>query len=343
MIRTGVAFRVRANRAMLAVMPLRRHFYFAILAFIVAFFAQLIYRRLNPDAINDLGYPICAASALILRRDPYSVCVYNWQGHTYPANPLTTAILTIPFAFFGYNGGIVMWSLMVGLLVYGILRTGETWRLLMLLSAPFFVAALTLQWSPFITAIYFLPELLPLSLVKPQTAIPVILSKLNRRRLAGLYAFGLLTLAVDPFWPFKWWSQAQTYDGFIPLLVFPLGLLLLPVFLNWKTTNGRFLALMSIVPQRGFYDALALGVVASSWRILLAWVALTWVGYVAFLLLQIPYTHLVVVFCYLPLALSWLVPVYPTMTAKLRPWAKVAGAPRQGSRRGGTNIANGSR
>lgn len=317
-IRTGVAFRLSENRAMLETMPLRRRLEVSGIAFMVALTVQMTYRVSNLNAINDLYFPICAAQKLMKGILPYDgTCIIFAGGHLYPPNPLTTILVVLPFAPLDYFGGIVMWSLGVAFLVYGILCTGETWRLLMLLSAPFFVSALTLQWSPFITAIYFLPELLPLSLAKPQIAIPVILSKLNHRRFIGLCAFCLLTLLIDPFWPFKWWPQAQTYDGFIPLLVFPLGLFLLMPLLNWRDRSNQFALFMSAVPQRGFYDALLLWTLPATPLQLLALSACSWIGFLAWSLLfgAVWNSHpfFVVASCYLP-AVAML--VYPILSVR---------------------------
>ena len=109
--------------------------------------------------------------------------------------PLTAALLALPFSFLpdplpsgiflGLSSGLLAW-LLVG---------DKPWKLLSLLSWPFVYALMFVQWTPLMTCLWFLPILAPLVLVKPQIALPMLLTaKPNWRGLAITLALGLLSL-----------------------------------------------------------------------------------------------------------------------------------------------------
>lgn len=283
----------------------------------------------------DMTYVFCEARAVLNALDPYADCAFPYHGYIAPSYPLTAALYGIIYVPFAPYSGQIMFAVSCALLAFAATRHGHYWRLLLFLSMPFLHDLALLQWAPFILAIYFLPDLLPLALVKPQLSVAVILSRLNRYRFAAVCAFGLLTLLLDPTWPFRWLVQAQTYDGYIPLLRWPLGPLMLLALLNWRNPRALFLLLLAISPQRGFYDLLMLFAVPNSLREMMAFVALS------FLLpfwsyLNVDYRDWVVLSFYLPaLALT----LYPTITAKLRGTAAGAagGISEKAPRRPATN------
>ncbi|HJZ50318.1 MAG TPA: hypothetical protein VKE41_24275 [Roseiflexaceae bacterium] len=191
---------------------------------------------------------------------------------------MTTALVVLPFSFLpGIIAGPAIFACSCGLLAYGLTREAW-WRLGVFGSAPFWVAFQWMQWSPLILAITLLPVLLPLFLVKPHIGLPTMLTRLTWRRALACVGFGLISLAIDPLWPLRWWSNAQGYTGFIPLLVVP-GPLLLLVLARRQETRGRFLLLAGLMPQRGFYDPLVLFCLPDSPRQMLLMALGSWVGY----------------------------------------------------------------
>jgi len=257
------------------------------LAFVLALCLQLTYRTVLGGRGYDLYFPFCAARAILDGIDPYAgTCAIVIQHKTYPSNPLTAVLPALPFVWFGYLGAIAMWSCFVGMMVFGLLKDGEYWRLLVLFSAPFWSSFQFLQWSPLITAVLFLPALLPLALVKPQSGLPVIVTNMTRTRAIACLAFAAATLLVDPRWPLKWWPQALNYDGVVPVLVagwggLLLGLIVFLVLLDWRERRTLFLAVSAIMPQRGIYDALPLATLNPSARQVVAWSVLSWIAFAA--------------------------------------------------------------
>lgn len=283
-------------------MQLHRRIYFALVATLLSFALSLIYRVATVDPVNDLFFPFCAASALIVGIDPYGdACRITYQGHIYPPNPLTTVLVAVPFVPLGMLGAPLLWSCFTGLLVFGLLKDGAWWRLLVLLSAPYWQAFLTLQWSPLMLAIALLPGLLPLALVKPQTGLPIILTNLTWQRVMGCAFFFLCTLIVDTTWPIRWLPQIQSYDGYIPLLALPVGLLLLLALIRWRQKNAQFLLAMAIVPQRGIYDLLSLWSLLETPKQLIVVNVLSWLLY-ALVAMEVPFPFpiLSVILIYLP-------------------------------------------
>lgn len=298
-------------------------------AFVVTLIAQLAYVTSRAESVNDLYFPICAGRAILKGIDPYGgACTIRDAVKTYSSNPLTAVVAALPFAPFGYLGALTMWSCFVGVLVFGLLRCGQFWRFLIMTSAPFWHAFWLLQWSPLLTAVVLVPVLLPIAMVKPQLGLPIILTHLTVRRGLACVAFGALTLAIDPNWPGKWWLQAvTTYDGFIPVRVWPygsllLGLLVFVVLVDRRDWRAPFLLLSAFMPQRGFYDALPLGTVARTAPQLLAWSALSWVGYIAGSGFPDRYMKYVVVFVYFPIATTQVleaIKVWRTRTPGISP------------------------
>lgn len=236
-------------------MPLqgKKSIVYAVLAFGLTILLQIGYRQFV-SAGDDFYFPLCGARTLLAGGDPYAACHVIFDRE-YPQNPMTTVLAALPFAWLGDTaGGIALFAATVALLVYGILRHGRPWQLLIFTGLPFWHAFYAQQWSVLFAALYLLPALLPLTLIKPQLALPLVLTKLTRRRLIGILLFFLLSVAVYPSWLVKWLPQALgTYGGFIPALVFP-GIFLLLAFVNWRKPEARFFGFLALTPQSKFYD-----------------------------------------------------------------------------------------
>lgn len=279
-------------------------FFLACLVTVFTFGIVLLFQNNYPSHGNDLFFPLCGAQAIYRGADPYGGdCRILWMGREYPPNPMTTIWAALPFGWLGVHlGGIVMWSVINGLLFYGIFRTRRFHLLWMLLSPVYLLDINYLQWAPLITAAALTPELIPLSLAKPHTAIPVILTNLTRRRVLILAGVCLATLIFDFTWPIRWLSQTVSYDGFIPLVVFPLGPLALLALLRWREKKPWFFLLFALSPQRGFYDQLPLWTVTERhWQALVLSIC-SWIGFLLSLngVFSFSYEHYVIAFLYLP-------------------------------------------
>ena len=104
-------------------MTKRTRFLWAVAIFLAVFGASLVYRLNTRNAINDLYFPICGAASLLRGGQPYLDCPIIAEGVTYPQNPMTTILAAVPVAPLGWGfGGILLWSFIVGVMVYGLLK-----------------------------------------------------------------------------------------------------------------------------------------------------------------------------------------------------------------------------
>lgn len=224
---------------------------------------------------GDLGWGLRSARYLLQGINPYTQPL-TYQGEV--AYPLTSALAAFPlYPFADEVAAGLFIGLSIALLTYGLLRTGEWWRLLLLLSLPVYHCLLVVNWTILLTAAALLPVLLPLTLCKPQIGLPLLLVRLTRRRLLWCAAFVLLSLAVLPTWPFDWLAQTGDYVGRPMLRMLPVGPLLLLALLRWRSWPAQLLLLLAIVPIRTYYDALPLFLIPRSAGEMAILVGLSWV------------------------------------------------------------------
>jgi hypothetical protein len=77
----------------------------------------------------------------------------------------------------------------------------------------------------------------------------------------------LVSLVIDPRWPWKWWNALETSTHFRPLLFHPGGFLAVLGLLCWRNPDARMIVVLSLVPVTGlFYDVLLLCLVARTWQ-----------------------------------------------------------------------------
>jgi hypothetical protein len=124
----------------------------------------------------------------------------------------------------------------------------------------------------------FFPFLLPIVTAKPNVGLPVALRSLNFRWVSLTVAFLLLTIALMPSWPSTWWSKMGGYQSFLPVSQ-GAGWLLLLAASRYRDKDSRFLVLMSLIPQRWYYDALLLWLIPATTAELVATGVLSWAAF----------------------------------------------------------------
>jgi len=152
---------------------------------------------------------------------------------------------------------------------------------LLFLSWPFFFTLLYAQWAPLVLCLYFAPAFLPVLLMKPQIALPLALTQRPTWLGVGLtFVIGIASLVIYPTWPLVWLGQISTYQGMIPpLLVLPLGPLMLLALLRYRERKAWLLLSMSAMPQRVLYDQMALLLIANNLREMLILVLCSWISF----------------------------------------------------------------
>ena len=214
------------------------------------------------NGAGDFSFATRIARDLWNMRDPYAYPV----GPDSVSYPLPAGIIAIPFAlfedelasglFFGVSCFILAWCM---------LNSGKTWFLLVFLSWPFAYAVLFSQWTPLIMTLWFLPFMLPLVLVKPHIAIPLVLTgKVSTLGIVLTFALLLASLIAVPNWPFTWLKQINTYKGLPPITALPLGPFILLALLKFRDRRAWLLVLFAMMPQRVLYDQLPLFLLATT-------------------------------------------------------------------------------
>jgi hypothetical protein len=171
-----------------------------------------------------------------------------------------TAMPFLPFTWAPATAvAAILFGLMSALLAFGLTREGQWWPLLTFVSPAYLSSAVLMQWAPLVLATYYLPALLPLALVKPSIALPILLTRLNVRRALACAAVVAATFALCPWWwPADWLAPSMgVYSGFTPMLTLPCLAVLLVLF-RWRDRSAWVLLIFALVPQRIPYDQLIL-------------------------------------------------------------------------------------
>jgi hypothetical protein len=239
---------------------------------------------------GDFQWSLRDARDLLAGRDPYR---YAPGPYAIPY-PIPAALLVLPLAWMpDLWAGSVFMALSVMLLAFAILRSGEEWRLAMLSSWSFIYALLWVQWTPLLCALWFLPGLAAIALIKPNIALPLLLTgdfgSAVRSRTAWHWLLppaGLLLVSLlwYPMWPLVWYRQISTYQGLSPpLFALPLGPVVLLSLLAWHDRRAWLIVILALMPQRMVYDQLPILLVAGSRRQLWTLILASWMNCAIFL------------------------------------------------------------
>jgi hypothetical protein len=252
------------------------------------------YRRLGArPELNalDFTYPWRAAVHLLAGRDPYLNMPHApyTQGGPF-LYPLPTAMLIAPLAHWSVRvAASAFTSVSVGLLAFA-LTSRAYWPLLMLLSAPFWLALWNVQWSMLLIAASLLPGIGWLGVAKPNLGIVVFAHRPRWSTALGAIALLAAGLLVNTSWPREWLEHLRLQpSAHPPALLWPFGFVGLVGLLRWRTPEGRVLAAMTIAPSSAwFYDQLFLMLVARTWKQSLVLSAISWVAFILVLATQAP-------------------------------------------------------
>jgi hypothetical protein len=247
----------------------RRGLIYALIAATIAgFVAAHLYLRL-PLGNSDVDQLWVAARAVIHGQDAYAaVGPGDPAGMQFPLfYPLTAALALIPLVPFPLWLARFLWvALGAAIFGYALGRDREyLWPTFF--GMPFLSAIRSAQWSPLLTAAMLLPALGWLAAAKPNLGIAMLAGARSRRAARILLIGGtlllLVSLVVDPQWPWRWHEALQHSTHFRPLILRPGGFLILLTLLRWRDADARLLLALALVPVTGlFYDMLPACLVA---------------------------------------------------------------------------------
>lgn len=227
----------------------------------------------EPGWSTDFDQFHAAANALLRGENPYGAVgpdgTFQWDWPLF--YPLPAVLFIIPFAWLPVVAGRVAFAAVSGaVLGYAIGRDGY-WRLPLCLSAAFLVAITRSQWSPLVTAAFFLPWAGIFLAAKPNVAAAVVAGVRSWRHFAWLAGLGAAlvaaSLVVNPTWPLEWIRALLTKQFVSAPVTNPGGFLVLLALLRWRRAEARILVALACVPQTpSVYDLLPLFVVAVTLR-----------------------------------------------------------------------------
>src|SRR5262245_24878825 len=127
--------------------------------------------------------------------------------HPWPlVYPATAAVASMPFAwapprladalFVGFGAAALAWALTR--------KTLANPQLFVFVSFPVAISAQTVQWSPLMTAAALTPCLGFLLATKPTIGLAMFAAYPSKAALYGAAVFGLLTVAIWPYWVQAW-------------------------------------------------------------------------------------------------------------------------------------------
>ncbi len=224
---------------------------------------------------GDFRWAIEIAQHLLLRQNPYT--------DSQQLYPLPAGLFGLPFVKVSLSAaGGMFYGLSSGVLAFGLIRHGYH-RLLIFFAYPYWAGMLAAQWGPLLMASAFFPLLLPATMAKPQTGIPVAVTHITRRGVIVCLVVGAIAFAAMPNWLGLWLGQLGGYRHFYPLLILPGPLLLLALF-RYRDPDAALFLLTALLPQRWFYDTLTLWLIPKSrreilWTALCSWGAGWWRWY----------------------------------------------------------------
>jgi hypothetical protein len=219
----------------------------------------------------DFNWAYQSARDLLSGVDPYS--------HTAPGAipyPLPAALVALPLAGLPPEiAGAVFFGISSALLAFGLVRENPE-RLLIFFAYPYWAALITAQWSPLLMSAAFFPMALAFCPIKPQIGSPIALLHISRKGIISAAVLLLASFLWMPRWLFEWIAQLGGYQHFFPILIFP-GMLLALALLRYRDRDALLLILLSLMPQRWFYDSFALWLIPKTRRHILATVACSWI------------------------------------------------------------------
>ena len=223
---------------------------------------------------GDFGWSYLAGQDLLAGRDVYRPTDPDAVLYPLPAALIGVLFSPLPIVV----AGAVFFGISSGLLAFGLTQKSYL-PLMAFLAAPYWVSLSWAQWTPLIVASAFFPVLGAVIVIKPHIAAPVVLTHLSRTAVISIAVVLLISIAIDPTWPWRWVKQLGEFQRYFPLLSIP-GPLLLLALLRRHDPDARLLLLASIFPQRWLYDAFILWLIPKTRKEFLYTAFASWVGFV---------------------------------------------------------------
>ena len=239
----------------------------------IAFLLSLARTLHEPGWPTDFDQWYHAARAMLHGGNPYEAVgparPFKWD---WPLNyPVPTVLLVMPLTLLPMAAARVCFSAAAGGVLGYALGKDRFRRVGLLLSAAFVIAISRNQWSPFITASFFVPLAAIFLAAKPNMALAFVAGAPSWRQLRWIIGVGLVvglvSVVARPSWPVEWFDTLSRMQYVVAPIMRPGGILYLLALLRWRRPEARvFLALVCVPQTPSLYDLLPLYVVTRSHR-----------------------------------------------------------------------------
>jgi hypothetical protein len=257
----------------------RRRFYLAAAVVLVAVVRIGLYfwARESAEFLTDFDQLYKAGVILMDGGNPYRSITAQLR---YPLfYPLPAVLVALPFTLLRLELARPAFDIVVGWVFAYALWRNAPYRLLALVSGAYLFAMRAGQTTPIVVAGSLVPALGALLTIKANTGLACFIARPNRRALVG--GLGLLTLAVVllPSWPLDWWAAIHMQRHIRAPLLRPFGWLLLLAAFRWRTSGGRLLLALALIPQNTLpHELLPLALIPSNAVEMAIYVVGSWVA-----------------------------------------------------------------
>jgi len=250
---------------------------------------------------HALSSGLCLARAIVSGSTRlYATCP---PAEALPQDTVFAGLLLMPFIMLPDNITGALWmGITSGLLTWALTRKHEYWRLLIFMTPAWGMTLWNIQAGALLCFIALVPDLLPFALYKPPQGLVIGLWRFSWKRAITTGVVLIISIILWPTWLPDWLNQATAYQSIIPLLVLPVGPLLLVALRSWRDDRTRLLLLMSCIPQRGMYNAFLLYLIPQTIREMTFAVVASWIGVVIWIMMKSEALG-IVIGCYLPMLL----------------------------------------
>jgi hypothetical protein len=243
------------------------------------------YRAHHPSEHRpDFDHLHAAAQFVVHGRDPYPLIgpTEREYRNSWPLYyPLPAVLAVAPLAPLSVNAARGVFVFVISALFgYALAVSGGTrWRFAILLSLPFIESVLIAQWSPLFFAMWTLPWLGALAVVKPNHAIAILAGRSKAWPIGVAIGGGVVltavSFAVQPGWFGEWLDIVRSAHHITAPVTRPWGMFLLIAAAKWRRPEARLLLVLAVIPSTpGFYETLVLFLVPVTMPEILVLVAL---------------------------------------------------------------------
>jgi hypothetical protein len=231
-----------------------------------------------PDRTSDFDLLYDSAARLIRGENPYPLAT-RWLPY-----PLPAVLLAVPFTTIPLELARPIFDVLVGwAFAYALWRYCGSYALLALLSGAYLFAMWHGQTTPLMVAAILVPALGFLLAVKPETSAALWIARPSWMAVLGVSLFLVLSNVVWPSWPRDWLMVLPPDNSqLMPPVLRPFGFVLLLAALRWRSSEGRLIFAIALIPQSTLpYELVSLALIPANRLEMGIYVVGTWIAVVA--------------------------------------------------------------